>query len=534
MNESKTHTLGGRQLGLGCTVFFILGVLAMIYFQAGEVMSQSKYHRDLTQSPHWAAYHGDAFPEDDLLRQYAAFNESPIQNIIYWTGTLFVHVIPLNKIVGITFFGLTAALFFLLVTRMSGPRVGILAALFFIIFPRSSYEIAGGFSKAWAIGFLLLSTYVVEKRSWRILIWAMPLAALAYPISPVLMGAIVFIGLVLEYPGSSQEAWRGLKFLVGGSALALIPLLYKYFTPPDFIGDMISSSRMKEMWEDELASESTLPLWEDVLGYIEYPFFILGTILIFMLLGHRSLIWKRSWTAVVIASTISYFIADLLIPQLYLPNRYTRYSTAVLIVLWNAHNWAQMLERFKSRRWAWPAGIVLIVIAALSFPKTFTPCKGKKSQGIWEDRTHLTPVSQAIAKLPQPVFIAGHPADTACVMLQSGRPVLTINRMFHHWFDKYRDTIDQRHRDIFRAFYARKVEDVNQLAETYGVTHFLVRKSGFHTPFLQYGNIYRIEYEKYIRRLTSGVGSFVLDNPPSDTVEYTDQYYRLIRLPMKK
>ena len=121
----------------------------------------------------------------------------------------------------------------------------MLAALFFAIFPRSAYEIAGGFSKAWAIGFVLLSVYVVEQRRWRILVWSMPLAAVAYPVSPVLMGAIVSIGLVPEFFNVRPEAFRGLKFLVIGSVLALIPLLYKYFTPPDFIGEMISAETMR-------------------------------------------------------------------------------------------------------------------------------------------------------------------------------------------------------------------------------------------------------------------------------------------------
>ena len=46
-------------------------------------------------------------------------------------------------------------------------------------------------SKAWAIGFVLLAVYVVETRNWRVLLWSMPLASLFYPVSPVLMGAIV-------------------------------------------------------------------------------------------------------------------------------------------------------------------------------------------------------------------------------------------------------------------------------------------------------------------------------------------------------
>ena len=101
---------------------------------------------------------------------------------------MLLDLVLLNKVVGIAIYGLSAALFYWLVSLMMGWRAGTLAALFFIILPRSAYEISGGFSKAWAIGFVLIAVYVVETRRWSILLWAMPLAALAYPVSPVLMG----------------------------------------------------------------------------------------------------------------------------------------------------------------------------------------------------------------------------------------------------------------------------------------------------------------------------------------------------------
>jgi len=336
MNTLPARKIGRRGLLLGCVVFAVLGALALSYLNDFELTSRTKYHRDLTQSPHWVAYHNDFFPKDDLLVRYGHYNETFLQNLIYWIGTLFIDIVPLNKLVSISIFSGTAALFFLLVSLMSGPKAGVLAAIFFIIFPRSSYEIGGGFSKAWAIGFVLLTVYVVEKRRWWILILAMPLAAVAYPVSPVLMGSIVLTGLVLEFPRTVKQALKlpGLEYLAVGSVLAVLPLLYKYFTPPDFIGNMVPASELRALWEKGISGDGPLPLFEEVMYYIEHPFFILGPILIFLMLAKRGPVWKRSWSALVIGSTICFLIAEFVAPRMYLPDRYTRYSIATLLVLW--------------------------------------------------------------------------------------------------------------------------------------------------------------------------------------------------------
>ena len=212
MSVLPERSLTRSELMLGCAIYFVIGVATMIYLQGPGLTSPSKYHGDLTQSPHWVAYHGDRFAQDDLLVEYATYNESPVQNAIYWVGTLLIDVVMLNKVVGITIFGLTAALFFALVAQMSGPRAGVLAALFFIIFPRSTYEIAGGFSKAWAIGFILVAVYLVETRTWWILLWVMPLGALAYPTAAVMVGFTIsstasVMGRALAVTASSWSRW---------------------------------------------------------------------------------------------------------------------------------------------------------------------------------------------------------------------------------------------------------------------------------------------------------------------------------------
>ena len=71
---SGDRPLTRRQLWLGSVIFALIGAAAMVFLNGSGLTSMTKYHGDLTQSPHWVAYHGDAFAEDDLLVEYATFS----------------------------------------------------------------------------------------------------------------------------------------------------------------------------------------------------------------------------------------------------------------------------------------------------------------------------------------------------------------------------------------------------------------------------------------------------------------------------
>lgn len=510
----------------------LIGAAAMVFLNGSGLTNPAAYHTDLSQAPHWMANHGDSFEEDDLLLRYGEFNESPMQNLIYWIGTAAIDVVLFNKIVGILVFGLTAGLFFGLVTSMAGDQAGHLAAAFYIVFPRATYETGGGFSKGWAIAFVLLAVYVVEKRDWRLLLWSMPLAGLFYPVSPVLMGAIVSIGVLLELKTSPAAAIRACKFLAAASAMAVVPLLYKYLRPPDFAGEMFSPAQMKQMWERGDSTSYTLPLWEEVFAYFEHPFFVFGGFALLMLCAGSGLVWKRSWTALAVGSAIAYHAADLLVPRIYLPDRYSRFSMAVLLVLWFSCNLSRALERVDRRRLRAALGAAAVVIAAASFTETFRPCQGEEEQGLWEDNSWIAPLSAAVAAEPEPILVAGHPYYTADVVIQARRPVLTINRMYHAWFKDYRKAIDERHRAIFSALFARDAAGVNRLAESYGVTHLIVRKQHYQGKSFREGRLFRREYQDFIKRLTTGRGDFVLNPPPQRSVAFEDDNFWLVRLPL--
>ena len=421
-NQSEPPAPRRGRLLPGCAAFAVIGCAALVYIQGSGLASPFKYHTDLTQSPHWIAYHVSGFAEDDLLVEYGRFNETPIQNAIYWLGTWLVDVVLLNKLVGIAIFGVTAALFFGLTAPSSGALTAVLAAALFVVFPRSTYEIAGGFSKAWAIGLVLLAVHAVESRSWRLLVWVLPLAALAYPIAAVLIGAIVLVGVLLELPRDRREGITGFKRLLDGSVLALMLLLLKYLNPPARIGEMVSTETLKALWSTNYTAPFLLPLWQELSSYLERPF-IYGAAILLVVLIRRGMVWKRSWSALLIASSLGYYVAAFVAPRLYVPDRYTRFSMAVLLVLFFAHNGARALELIRAGWMRWTAALAVIALAVLCFEQTFRPCTGKKSHGVWENKEIYAGLSAAVAALPQPVLVAGHPIHTAEVLVQAKRPV---------------------------------------------------------------------------------------------------------------
>jgi len=175
----------------------------------------------------------------------------------------------------------------------------------------------------------------------------------------------------------------------------------------------------------------------------------------------------------------------------------------------------------------------VVAVAVLSFPATFKPCTGEQEQGLWEDKGTFAAISEAIASAPLPVLVAGHPYYTAEVVVQARRPVLVINRMFHAWFTDYRAAVDARIRDTFDALYARSVEDVNRLAEHYGVTHLVVRKRDYRGSRFREGRLFRKEYNEFIARLTAGSKPFVLNPPPRAAVAFENADFWLVRLPLE-
>jgi hypothetical protein len=220
-------------------------------------------------------------------------------------------------------------------------------------------------------------------------------------------------------------------------------------------------------------------------------------------------------------------------PRLYFPDRYTRYSMAVLLVLFFASNWQRVFE-LSSRPWLRrTAYYAVMAFALVSFSDTFKPCDGDRSLDVWMDKGKFAQLSRTIAALPSPVLVASHPYTTSDVLVQARQPVLVIHRMFHYWFSDYHREIHTRIQDTFRALLADTASEANGLADRYGVTHLVIPKWIYSRSLLVRGAIYRPQFREFIAELYLGSSGFVLNPPPESSVLFEDSAFWLVKLPLE-
>ncbi len=436
----------------------------------------------------------------------------------------------LTKIVAVIGYGLCAVVFFLVGQALFGTRGGVLTGFFFTFFPDQFVYFAGGFSKMWIIPLLVVLVYILQKESWRALIVLMPFSALAYPMTPVLMGIAVLVYVILCFPTHPQKARSLFYNLALGSALALALLLMKYLFPSSEIGTMTPHLRlvqMPEMYRGGLCRYLPVPpLYKELLGHVTHPF-TLGSTMLFLLILRKNIAWNRVWTALLLASIIGYVAADYLFMRLYIPNRYVRYSLPVLLILWNARNWDLVLRKIPWKRWQHAMLVVLLLVAGFLYKDTFE--QGKDTT----NRAKVAPLCQFLKTLPENILIAGHPRIMDDIPIQAKRSVLCNYKMAHPWFVTYYNEIQERTYATFRAMYASDPKPLNELHRRYGVTHFVLGKKYMGRMYTR-KRIYVNPYEAYIRRfLLPGKTTFLLNSPPREAVIYEDADYIVLTLPIE-
>ncbi len=532
--------------------FFLVGAGAGIYLYWPALTEPSTYKRDMRQGPHWAAFHETSFRDDDPILEYAHFNVSPLQNSIYWVATLFGDVLWVSKVMTVIGCGLLPAIFFVVGRLWFGARFGALLALFITFFPDQFYFSAGFFSKFWMIPSILVAVFLLSRRWWRGLVLLMPFCALAYPVSAVVVGLISAIYLVMIFfeerrapagdagagdasvapTSDGVEPARLFRYLAIGSAIAIAILAVKYASPPDFIGPMRPRAEILEMPEMVKGGMNNSPyvpipsLFDELEDRLWHPFVLFSACFYFLVLGRRGIAWQRSWTALFLAAVIGYLVADVFFMRLYIPNRYTRYSLAVLVALWNARNWDLILARVPSRLARVLMVGALIVAGGFAYRDTFR--QGKDTS----DRSRYDELCEFVATLPEGILVAGPPRRLDDIMLRSKRSVLTTYKLAHPWFRIYYAMIEERTKDDLRALFADNPDPVNALHADYGVTHLVVEYD-LYRRVRRRKRIYVQPYDDFIMgELNAGNKTFMLERPPAESILFRSNKYMVIELPL--
>ncbi len=528
-------SLWTRSTVLWTLLFCVVGWSLSVYQHWPALTKETTYKADVRQSPHWAAYHHEeSYRADDLLLELARYNESPVQNGIYYVGTYFTDVLWLTKVLAVLGCGLCSGLFFMLGQAMLGFRGGFLSAVAITFWPDQFEYFAGGFSKAWMIPLLLVAVYLLESRRWKWLCVLMPFAALAYPVSAVMIGMVsaVFWGLMLV--NERPQAWRFLPILAASGVLGATPILYKYLTPSPRIGPLTSYEVLKDMPEmlrGGLNRSPYLPvddLNDEILDHVDHPFVFWSAVIFLLWSRNRGIGWKRSWTALFLASLLGYTLADWFFIHFYMPNRYTRYSMAVLLALWQGHNWDLCLARIRWRGLRWLALLALIGGGIYLYRGYY---RQGREVGSREKRAAMCTFIRT--ELPDKILFAGHPQEMDDIPILGRRSVLCNYKLAHCWYSTLYPEMKRRTEAAFRATYATDQATVNQLVTDYGVTHLLVLKGGFSRRRIRNGDIYVNPFNDYVQDLAEGVDQFLLERPKKEWVVYEDRRVYILELPLK-
>jgi hypothetical protein len=515
-----------RRKSVVALLFFLVGCAAAIALSWPALSNHGVYHSDVRQSPHWAAYHTTSFRADDMIVEYARFNESPLQNAIYFVGTWFVDLIPLTKYAAVIGFGLATSLFFVVGSAIYNMRVGCLMALFFAFFSNSFEFTAGFFSKFWMIPLLLVAIYVLHTKRWRGLIVLMPFAAVAYPMTAVLIGMVCAVYTVQLFLIDRPASKSLLRSLVVASVLAVSLLGLKYLSPPEFLGPKVPRDALMAWMGGGSSPIVPIPsLLEELLRRFGAPFTLVSAAL-YLLILRRRVCWEREWTALLLASAVGYLLADALFATLYIPNRYTRYSVVVFLVLWHATQWDRILTRIRAPVWRQAALALMLVVAGVFSTADFRPGDEMTDHG-----ERYMRLCAFIATLPEEIFVAGPPAYLDEVMIQSKRSVLSTFKLNHGWYVDYEAELRERTLAIFDAIYGDDVSRVNALHERYGVTHLVLGRSYFESRLR--GEGLKSRYDGVIReRLRGSRRRYLLQDPPRESVVYDDGTYTVLELPL--
>ncbi len=513
-------------------ILFAVGAGAATYLHWPALRSYEVYRSDIRQAPHWAAYHSTSFRADDMLLEYARYNESPLQNVIYYLGTYVVDMVDLTKILAILSYGFGALLFFLVGRALYGTRTGVLAGLFFTFLPDQFEFSAGFFSKFWMAPVILMGVYVLETRKWPLIIPLMLFGALAYPVSAVMIGAFVATYVIFAAVEDRKTAISVLAYLSAGSVLALAVLLPKYLSPPDFIGSQLSGAlihQMPEMIRGGFNGSPYIPIpsvWSQVWRLVGHPFVLVSAVL-YALVLRKKFQWNTTWTALLLAGVLCYMAADAFFMRLYIPNRYTRHSLAVILILWNARNLDALLLSVP-RRWLRYA-LLVAVLGTGGYMHRDTFEQGEDTT----DRTRYHWLNEFIRGLPDGALIAGPPRIMDDVTVQGRHSVLVNFKLSHPWWDGYYPEVKRRTIASFEALYATDTTAINRLYDEYGVSYFVVGRSFYNPRLIDRGRFYVNPYNTLINRLTLVGEGFFLENPPPASVVYDEGAYFVVELPLR-
>lgn len=239
--------------------------------------------------------------------------------------------------------------------------------------------------------------------------------------------------------------------------------------------------------------------------------------------------WSMALVGVGIWAAMRAF-PDVLMFELYLPNRHARWALGVFGIVAIAAASSVFIDEL-SRRMRAPAdgeATMLRLSTALAAPAVVALMLTPHAVSVWKrpvDRD-LENIYAFVATLPKDTLVAAHPDLADFVPVRSRRSVLTSTEISMAWMEGYYRVMKPRVEASLRAAYATRIEEMDSQLSTLGVDVMLTgpsvwEKSGYFAPF-----------DELVRELLERgrLEGFALQNPPQDRVLFQSGDYYVLRV----
>ena len=513
----------------------LYSIFLFIYSQWEALNHLYVVNDDMAQHLVWLhQYTGHHFiPGDPLIQTSAA-----LQPWGYWLlcrlAGLFFEPVDISRFFPLLPLMLTATYTFRLIKLRYDVVLAMAGVILMCNYP---FERMVGFN-ARAFGYPLLMAflyYFARREIFRTCV-VLVISALFYPVITLVGSGILIFGMACRTAAGGRSALLAKSnlpplFSIGISAVLIAVQAYRIRQSP-LLGQQFAQSELlslpefSEWGRVDFVSQSGWTLWQNFqwghflkLPYLEYLVWLLLVVLVVQLVTQRKFReFDQGLIGLLVAGTGLAGLAQVLLPQLFFPERFIYYTFVPFLYLLII----RILGIFH-RVFAYL--IPMILLLSLLFFEGFT-LRSPYAIGLRDYRKYAG-VYETISTLPSQSMIAGPLAEMSHVPVFAQQSVLVSEEAAHAiYFRNQHKIIMPRVEDLLRAYTSRDLEEVKQFVEKYQIDYLLIKKSFFNTNDMY---VFR-PFIGWMRQRVTGFSpqDYALINVPPQWVLDIDEEYALI------
>lgn len=502
-----------------------------VYSQYGALVNPYVINGDAPSAIYWLQrFREPGLFSNDLLTSLAVQMHGQVGFVLFYRAMAWLaDPLLVSRFVPIVTLATFALYIFRLVRRHSTTFGGLFAAGLAMVVPTYLDIMAGGHQRSFAPPLLAALLYYVAIAAYRRACIVLALQALIYPMLFLVCGPVYVLG-ILGLPwlrGARPWRWAPAIWLlvVGGVCGALLVGKYAY-APDPAIGRIVTRAAMEGRPEyyavgrtkvlpsegllTEVADQSVGVARSLTLGYPDAVLETLGTdvdrrwlvglaaaVLVTLALG---LIWAGIREVVTVPAVIPlfclsgaafYVLAELLLFRLYLPNRYLIYTLQPSALICTGIAVGGIVGQIGQLRVRRTVQVLLLALLAARLE----PLRGIGLVDLSDD----APLYSYLRTLPRDAVIASHPDAADFIPTLSRRKVFVNFELSYPFFDAFWNTMTNRTRALFDAYYAEQRADIYRFCEENAIDYLVVRRRDFNPEYLDTHRVYFEPFNSYVR-----------------------------------